>query len=170
MADINIYGTLKNVTGEPIVRSEQVAGVGEISQSVINEKLMAGNRYENGNWVSYKSDKNDLEVGELGDDEVLTISNKKDAYVYKVQSNTTTDLDVTIDGEMEEGKLKEVILIIDNSDNSNTLQIAMPTEGATFIYNIDEMYVNAGLSSEFSFLIDTRGETPIIRVAGLIQE
>ena len=56
MADINIYGTLKNVTGEPIVRAEQVAGVGEITQSAINENLMAGMRYEGGKWVPNKSE------------------------------------------------------------------------------------------------------------------
>lgn len=56
MADINIYGTLKNVTGEPIVRAGQVAGSGEILQSTINENLMAGKRYENGQWVPNKSE------------------------------------------------------------------------------------------------------------------
>lgn len=56
MADINIYGTLKNVTGEPIVRAGQVAGSGEILQSTINENLMAGKRYENGQWVPNKAE------------------------------------------------------------------------------------------------------------------
>lgn len=139
----------------------------ELSKSITNLSNETNTRLGalSNNITNVEATKNYLEVGEG-----LTISNKKDAYVYKVPSDTTTDLVVAIDEAIEEGKLKEVILIIDNSDNNNTCMIALPNEGVEVIYNIEDMYVKPGLSSEFSLLIDTTGDTTIIRVAGLIKE
>lgn len=114
------------------------------------------------NWVAQGSD---LEVEVAAS---LVLSNNKDVYVCKVPANTESLS--FIKGSMTDGKLREVIFIIDNSENTKTCMIALPNEGIEVIYNIEDMYVNPGLSSEFSFLIDTTGSTPIIRVAGLIKE
>ena len=56
MENIKIYGTLHNVTGGAIVKAAQVKDdTQNMMQDVINSNLMAGNRYENGEWVEAKS-------------------------------------------------------------------------------------------------------------------
>lgn len=61
MANIDIFGTLTNATGEPIVNASQVGSgtitsEGELMQDTINSKLMEGKIYdaEEGKWVSNK--------------------------------------------------------------------------------------------------------------------
>lgn len=71
MADINIYGTLTNVTGEPIASAEQI-GDGDFYQSEINEHLMQGEIYDpladsgKGAWVSNTSDPTEATTDKLG--------------------------------------------------------------------------------------------------------
>lgn len=71
MADINIYGTLTNVTGEPIASAEQI-GDGYFYQSEINEHLMQGEIYDpladsgKGAWVSNTSDPTEATTDKLG--------------------------------------------------------------------------------------------------------
>ncbi len=114
--------------------------------------------YYDGVWKGLK----DLEVGSG-----TAISNTKD--VYKHTATDGNDISITL-GEMEVGIVKEVLLLIDNA-SSKTINLTLPNDNtAIFINNMDEMYVAAESTSEFSFLIDTTGGTPIIRVAGLIKE
>ncbi len=112
------------------------------------------------------STKNDLVT-----DEGITISNTKDFYKYIATDGN--DIAIMV-GEMTRSKVKEVLLVIDNY-SSNTINVALPPDDDTtiFINNMEDMYVNAESTSEFSFLIDTTDASnniTIIRVAGLIKE
>lgn len=134
MADINIYGTLKNVTGEPIVRAEQVAGVGEISQSAINENLMAGKRYEGGKWVPNKSEVyNDLDSS----DGTIALA----AAQGKVLKGKIDTLTTTVSGKADSNVVSELSKKVDvNNTVSSAIAAAKDSAISTIRGGDDVKY------------------------------
>lgn len=98
MANIDIFGTLTNATGEPIVNASQVgsginASEGELMQDTINSNLMEGKIYdaENGEWVSYTSEPTEATTTTFGG---IKIANKRgENETVDINSGGTSALD-----------------------------------------------------------------------------